>query len=102
MTCDRDVIQQGPLPLSFDEKTALIAEITRLPQHKMMEVVEIIKEAMPTDLAKDNGDDIEVPLDDLDTGTLRKLQRFVAVSLVMISCMFGLLYCTDCIVRTCC
>lgn len=73
-----DIMQQGPLPLSFDEKTALIAEITRLPHHKMVEVVEIIKEAMPNDLAKDNGDDIEVPLDDLDTATLRKLQRFVA------------------------
>ena len=73
---------QGPAPLSFDEKTALIAEITRLPPHKMVEVVEIIKEAMPSDLGKDNGDDIEVPLDDLDTATLRKLQRFVAVSIV--------------------
>lgn len=65
--------------LSFDEKKNLIAEISRLPPNKMLEVVEIIRQVIPADSSKEDSDDIEIPLDELDTATLRKLQKFVAV-----------------------
>jgi len=63
-------------PLTFDEKKKLIAQIHKLPANKMETVLDIIQAAIP----KNNGDesgDIEVPLDALDTFTLRKLQKFI-------------------------
>jgi hypothetical protein len=65
--------------LSFEEKKNLIAEISRLPANKMVEVVEIIRQVIPADSGKEDSDEIEIPLDELDTATLRKLQKFVAV-----------------------
>ena len=53
----------------------LIASIHSLPSHKMEKVIEIIQSAIShTGVGED---DVEVPLDDLDTFTLRKLQKFV-------------------------
>jgi hypothetical protein len=46
----------------------------------MLEVVEIIRQVIPADNSKEDSDEIEIPLDELDTATLRKLQKFVAVS----------------------
>jgi len=62
-------------PLTYIEKKALIAEIHKLPQEGMERVIEIVTAAKP-----DTGDDeeIEIPLDELDTATLRQLQRYVA------------------------
>ena len=62
--------------LTFEEKKELIAQIHNLPPDRMETVVEIIQAAMPN-----NGGDeeIEIPLDDLDTMTLRKLQSYVDV-----------------------
>jgi len=62
-------------PLTFDEKKTLIEEIHQLPPERMEQVVEIIQAAMPN---KGEGEEIEIPLDDLDTLTLRKLQAYVA------------------------
>lgn len=61
-------------PLSFEEKKILVAQIHKLPGDKMDTVLEIIQEAVPG-----CGEEVEVPLDSLDTLTLRKLQKFVQV-----------------------
>lgn len=62
-------------PLSFEEKKELIAQINNLPPEKMDQVIQIIQAAMPK--RDDGSDEMEVPLDDLDTLTLRKLQTYV-------------------------
>jgi hypothetical protein len=64
--------------LTFDEKKMLIAQIHKLPPNKMEQVLEIIQAALPP--SDDNEGEIEIPLDALDTFTLRKLQKFIDVS----------------------
>ena len=62
-------------PLTFEEKKTLIDQIHKLPENKMSQILEIIQSSHTV---KQQGDEeIEVPLDELDTYTLRKLQRFV-------------------------
>jgi hypothetical protein len=63
-------------PLSLEEKKALIHAIHRLPAHKMEVVLEIIQKALPAS-DRDAEEEIEVPLDALDTLTLRRLQAFI-------------------------
>jgi len=63
-------------PLTFDEKKTLIAQIHKLPSDKMPHVLNIIQSALPPRENEEDGD-IEVPLDALDTFTLRKLQKFI-------------------------
>lgn len=65
-------------PLSFDEKKVLVAQIHKLPAEKMERVLAIIQEAMP----QCGEGVVEVPIDSLDTLTLRKLQSFVQANLV--------------------
>ena len=65
-------------PLTFQEKKALISKIHQLPSTRMQQVVDIIKDAIPPE-KRGEGDEIEIPLDELDTFTLRKLQAFVEV-----------------------
>ena len=65
-------------PLTFQEKKSLITKIHKLPASKMQQVVDIIKDAIPPE-KRGEGDEIEIPLDELDTFTLRKLQSFVEV-----------------------
>jgi hypothetical protein len=72
----RDAAQN---PLTFEEKKTLIAKIHKLPPNKMEEVVEIIQAAIPPESRADS-EEIEIPLDELDTYTLRRLQKFVEVS----------------------
>jgi hypothetical protein len=71
-------------PLSLAEKKALIVQINKLPPDRMEQVLLIINSVLP---AKDQekvlqsaSNDIEIPLEILDTFTLRKLQQFVEVS----------------------
>ena len=64
-------------PLSYDEKKDLISEIHNLGANSMNKVVEIIQQARPNAAGEDDKD-IEIPLDELDTATLRKLQYYVA------------------------
>lgn len=62
-------------PLTLEEKKQLIAQIHKLSSDKMEHVLEIIQSSIP---ARESGsDEIEVPLDALDTYTLRKLQHFI-------------------------
>lgn len=68
-------------PLTFHEKKSLISKIHQLPASKMQQVVDIIQDAISPD-KRGEGDEIEVPLDELDTFTLRKLQSFVEVNQV--------------------
>merc|ERR1711871_491494 len=63
-------------PLTFEEKKNLISQIHTLKPEKMEKVVEIIQAAMPPD-RPDNGEEVEIPIDELDTATLRRLQEFV-------------------------
>lgn len=67
-------VKDAANPLTLDEKKTLIAQIHRLPAAKMDEVVDIIRNA--TDV-REEGDEVEISLDDLDTHTLRRLQSFV-------------------------
>lgn len=61
-------------PLSFEEKKQLINSIHKLPAHRMQQVIDIIQSAMPSDSGEDM---VEIPIDELDTFTLRRLQKFV-------------------------
>merc|ERR1711871_969480 len=63
-------------PLTFEEKKALISQINELQPEKLEKVVEIIQAAMPPD-RPDNGEEVEIPIDELDASTLRRLQEFV-------------------------
>jgi hypothetical protein len=62
-------------PLTFEEKKQLVAMVAKLPHDSMHQLVQIIRDGLPDD--KKNDEINEVPLDILDTLTLRKLQRFV-------------------------
>jgi len=70
-----ETAQAAANPLTFEEKKSLIAQIHKLPSELMEQVLEIIQAALPPSTGDDA--EIEVPLDALDTFTLRKLQRFV-------------------------
>lgn len=63
-------------PLTFEEKKILINAIHRLPPARMEQVLDIIQRALPPGKEEDGGE-IEVPLDALDTLTLRRLQAFI-------------------------
>lgn len=62
-------------PLTLEEKEALIAAINNLPAPDMERIITIIQEAAPQ--GQETGEDVEIPLDELDTHTLRKLQAYV-------------------------
>ena len=64
-------------PLTFEEKKNLISQIHKLPPAKLEKVVEIIQAGMPAGRTDDNGDEVEIPIDELDTSTLRRLQEYV-------------------------
>lgn len=61
-------------PLSYEEKKALMAAINKLPEAKMLEVIGMIQSVTNV---RDDGENVEVSIDDLDTHTLRRLQSFV-------------------------
>ena len=63
-------------PLTYQEKKTLIENIHKLEPDHMETVVQIIQNAAPAS-ANGNDEEIEIPLDELDTSTLRKLQGFV-------------------------
>lgn len=63
-------------PLTLEEKRVLITQISQLDASKMAYVVEVIQSALPTSVSSE-GDEVEIPLDELDTFTLRKLQDYV-------------------------
>ena len=62
-------------PLTLEEKKALIQEINLLPDSKQAQVLEIIHSS--SSLPPDQDEDVEIPLDQLDTLTLRRLQKYV-------------------------
>jgi Bromodomain extra-terminal - transcription regulation len=64
--------------LTFEEKKTLISSIHALQAEHMERVVEIIQASLPANTSG-NDDELEIPLDELDTLTLRKLQKFVDV-----------------------
>lgn len=66
----------GP-PLTYQEKKTLIDSINEMPSDHMEQVIIIVQEATRATATGDDDDDIEIPLDELDTHTLRKLQALV-------------------------
>ncbi len=64
-------------PLTYLEKKSLIDSINEMPSEHMERVIVIVQEATRATASGDGDEDIEIPLDELDTGTLRKLQRLV-------------------------
>ena len=60
-------------PLTFEEQQAMTDAINRLPSDKIAGVVKIIRESANVD----DDDTLEMDVDQLDTVTQRKLQRFV-------------------------
>lgn len=65
-------------PLTYEEKKQLVAMVGKLPPEKLEELVKIIRDGLPDE--KKNDDISEVPLEILDTLTLRRLQKFVKES----------------------
>lgn len=62
-------------PLSIQEKKELIQQIHMLPPHKLESVITIIQASLGGKPITD-----EIPLDTLDTLTMRKLQKFIEVT----------------------
>jgi len=65
------------IPLSFDEKATLVNNIQRLDGEQINAVVDIIQSAMPHIDCGGDSDELEIPMDELDTYTLRQLQDYV-------------------------
>ena len=69
--------------MTLAEKKSLIVQINKLPPDKMEQVLLIINSVLPAkdqeSVQQSNNNDIEIPLEILDTFTLRKLQQFVEV-----------------------
>jgi len=65
-----------PETLTLEEKRSLISTINKLPPEKMSKVVDIIQSAISTTDRDDDGE-VEIPLDELDVKTLRRLQDYV-------------------------
>ena len=63
--------------LTFEEKKNLISQIHMLPKPKLQKVVEIIQAGMPADRKDGDENEVEIPIDELDTKTLRELQNYV-------------------------
>jgi len=64
-------------PLTLQEKKDLIHHISDLQPSCMEKIVQIVQQGAPDRGAYADADDIEIPLDELDTYTLRKLQAYV-------------------------
>lgn len=63
--------------LTFEEKRDLSEVVNNMPPEKLVRVVEIINESMPS--LKDNADSelIELDIESLDIRTLRRLQQYI-------------------------
>lgn len=61
-------------PLSFDEQEALSESINLLPERLLPGAMQIIRESV---IVNDDDDEIDLDIDQLDTKTQRKLQKFV-------------------------
>ena len=61
-------------PLSFDEQEALSEAINLLPERLLPGAMQIIRES---EIVNDDDDEIDLDIDQLDTKTQRKLQKFV-------------------------
>ncbi len=64
-------------PLTLQEKKDLIHNISGLHTSHMERVVQIVQQGAPERAAHAETDDVEIPLDELDTYTLRRLQSYV-------------------------
>jgi len=64
-------------PLTLQEKKDLIHHISDLQPSCMEKIVQIVQQGAPERGAYGDVEDIEIPLDELDTYTLRKLQAYV-------------------------
>lgn len=60
-------------PISIRERQQLKTQIMALPEHRLVGVADIVRDATPGD----DGGHVEIDLEALDNGTLRKLQAYV-------------------------
>ncbi len=74
--------QAAQVPMTFEEKQALVERINLLDEDRMKEVIEVVQEAFPA-AANSDSDDVDIPIDDLDTLTLRRLQAIVSVRILL-------------------
>merc|ERR1712216_422550 len=68
----------GPLPtreMTFDEKHALTMSLQELPESKQEMVITIVQEGQAA-MGKAEGDEIEINIEELDSKTLWRLQRY--------------------------
>jgi hypothetical protein len=72
------IIRIAVEPLTREEKKLLISQILKLEGDKMAHVIEIIQAALPSS-AIGESDEVEIPIEDLDNSTMRKLQEYVQV-----------------------
>jgi len=80
VTKDRAYIEldQEPLPtreMTFDEKHALTMSLQELPESKQEMVITIVQEGQAA-MGKAEGDEIEINIEELDSNTLWRLQRY--------------------------
>ena len=80
VTKDRSYIEleQEPLPtrdMTFDEKHALTMSLQELPESKQEMVITIVQEGQAA-MGKAEGDEIEINIEELDSNTLWRLQRY--------------------------
>ncbi len=80
VTKDRKYIEldQEPLPtreMTFDEKHALTMSLQELPESKQEMVITIVQEGQAA-MGKAEGDEIEINIEELDSKTLWRLQRY--------------------------
>jgi len=67
-------VEEDLQPLSFDEQEALSESINLLPERLLPGAMQIIRES---EIVNDDDDEIDLDIDQLDTKTQRKLQKFV-------------------------
>src|SRR6056300_970118 len=63
-----------PLSLELEEQEALSDAINELPERLLLGVMQIIREAV---VVNDDDEEIEINIDQLDSRTQRRLQKFV-------------------------
>ncbi|KAL7458519.1 hypothetical protein ACHAWC_010106 [Mediolabrus comicus] len=67
-------VQVAAQPLSFEEQEALSDAINELPERLLLGAMQIIREA---DVVNDDDEEIDLDIDQLDSRTQRRLQKFV-------------------------
>jgi hypothetical protein len=63
--------------MNEEMKMKILNRIERLPEHKMQDIVNIVRDSIPDGYR--DGDQVEIKLDTLDASTLNKLQKYLKI-----------------------